>query len=154
MELMTKERPELIGTELGGKRMVDAYGCEYVYAYAVQAVVLNTAYTMTFGAYGLSATTPAASGMYKLVIVADKALATGEYGWFAVRGPHDMVIKAAAKGTAGDAILLHTDGVVTCTDAAYSQGDDDECAVLLENKASGTSKTCLVYLTGQQIYWA
>jgi hypothetical protein len=154
MDLMRREHPDLIGTVIGGKTVTDAYGCKKIYAYAKQAVVLNTAYCLAYGAYGPEAESIGGAGLHKRIVVADKALATGAYGWFTIEGPHDLLIAASAKGTAGDMVLVHTDGVVTCTDAAHAMDDDDEFAVLLEAKATGTSKTVLCYLTGEQIVWA
>ena len=152
-DLVTMEHPDLVGTEIGGVRKTDAYGTEFVKAYAVQACVVNTPYALGIGAYGFQAVTPAAAGTDNQIVIADEAIATGAYGWLATRGVHELLVAGDAKGTAGDAIKVHTDGTVVSTDAAKSVTGIDEFAVLLEAHATGTSVTSLVYLSDEVVTW-
>ena len=152
-DLITREHADLVGTEIGGKRQTDAYGTELVYAYANGALVANTPYILDYGAYGVQATAPAAAATDVNICVADKAVASGSYGWVAVRGIHELLVAGDAKGTAADAIKVHTDGTIVSTDAAKSQTGVDEFAVFLEAHATGTSVTSLVFLTGEIVTW-
>lgn len=153
-DLVTMEHPDLVGTKIGGKRKTDTYGTEFVYAYAVQACVLNKDYALGIGAYGVQATTPnTTAATDNQIIIADEAIATGGYGWFATRGVHELSIDLTTKGTAGDAVKLDGSGASVSTDAAKGVTGVDEFAVLLEAHATGADVTSLVYLSDEVVTW-
>ena len=156
MNLITREDPDHIGIPLGGQLKTDAFGCTYIYCYAVAAVLVNTPYAMIHGAYGVTVNADAgASGVDCKVVVADKAVASGKYGWFAKRGPHDVVITTSATATDGDAIKIHTDGV-PISDATPNIADfePDTWAVALEAKGTATAATIKCWIMDREVVWA
>lgn len=155
MNLITREDADHIGTPLGGQEKTDAFGCTYIYCYAAAAAVLNTPYALIHGAYGATVNGIANSGVDAKVVVADKAVATGAYGWFAKRGPHDVVITTSATATDGDAIKIHTLGV-PISDATPNIADyePDTWAVALEAKGAGTAVTIKCWIMDREIVYA
>ena len=151
MNLIRREDPDHIGIPLGGQRKTDAFGCEFIYCYAAAAAVINTAYTLVHGAYGATVNGVDAAGTLARIVVADKAVATGAYGWFAVRGPHDVVVVTSATATDGDALKIHTDGtVISDATPEVAVSVVDQFANALEAKAAGTPATVKCYLWGDK----
>ncbi len=141
----------LLGVEIGGQRKTDAYGCELVYLYAVQACVKNTAYMLGFAKYGPQAKTPnTTAAKSRKVVVAAAAVATGAYGWFATRGVHELLIGLTGSGSANDGVILDGSGA-TVVDTVWDDNTYDSFAVLLETHAAGASVTSLCYLTGEPV---
>lgn len=151
MNLIRREDADHIGTPIGGQKKTDAYGCEYIYCYCAAAVLINTPYPLVCKAYGMEALAIAAAGVAKIG-VADKAVASGKYGWFAVYGPHDVVVTSSATATDGDAIKIHTDGKpISDATPMVAAGEVDQFACALEAKGSGTAVTVKCFLIDKSV---
>lgn len=155
MNLIGREDADHIGTKLGGQLKTDAFGCTYVLCYAAAAALVNTPYPMLHGAYGVTVNGIATSGVDCKVVVADRAVATGAYGWFAMRGPHDVVLTAAGTCTDGDAIIIHTDGKPVSDSAAnIADFEPNTWAVALEAKGTATAVTVKCFIMDREVVWA
>jgi len=153
--LINREDPDHIGTKLGGQLRTDAFGTTYILCYAAAAALINTPYALIHGAYGATVNGIASSAVDAKVVVAHAAVATGSYGWFAMRGLHDVVITTSATATDGDAIKIHTLGV-PISDATPNIADfePDTWAVALEAKGAGTAVTIKCFIMDREIVYA
>ncbi|KKN07354.1 hypothetical protein LCGC14_1067990 [marine sediment metagenome] len=154
MNLIRREDADHIGTPIGGQEKTDAFGCTFIYAYAIGAKLINTPYPLLHGAFGVAAGAIAASGVLCKCMVADKAVASGAYGWFAKKGPHDVVVTAAGTCTDGDAIIIHTDGKPVSDSAAnIADYEPNTWAVALEAKGTATAVTIKCYIMDREATW-
>ena len=155
MNLIRREDADHIGTVIAGQRKTDVFGCEYIYCYAAEVAVKDTAMVLTHGAYGPQVTSDAA-GTLARIVVADEAVAASAYGWFAVEGPHDVVITTSGTATAGDAVKIHTDGLaVSDATPEVAVSVVDQFATVLEAKGAGDPVTVKCYLWGDKtVTWS
>lgn len=121
-------------------------------AYCNSAVTSGTAYVLGGGDHGCEAEAIGAAGTNVLLGVADKAYATGAFGWFIVEGEVDLTTASDAIATVGYAFKVHTDGTIICTDAAFDASAENEFAVGTQVEATATTHT--VYMLGRHITWA
>jgi len=129
-----------------GQIYMDGKGRTKVWAYAAAAATKNTLYIMDYGLYGVENLAMAAAATDVNVMVAEKTLSTGEFGWFVVQGEFDVITASDAIATVGLAWKIHTDGTALCTDAAASETAINEFAVGTQVEATGTTHT--MYLMG------
>ena len=154
MNLIRRELPDLIGTPVGGQKKTDAYGCEFIYAYAIQATVLNTPYTLDYGKYGPQAKTVNVTALtVRQIMIADEVIATGAYGWFALKGPHEVLVALTGSASANDGIIMDGSGAAV-SDTVRDNTSVDTFAYLLETHATGAAVTSLCYLTGEPVTYA
>ena len=134
-----------------GQYTIDGNGRTKVHAYAAAAATAKTLYIMSFGQYGIQnqALSTAATDVH--VMVAEKTLSTGEYGWFYLAGEVDVTTASDAQAAEGYMWYVHTDGTIKCRDAAFDDVKIDEFAVGTQIEATGTEHT--MYLTGKTITW-
>jgi len=144
-----------IGLEKDPARGI-VYGADNVgrvYAKAHQACVKYTPYMEMFDEDGREATSLAGAGTDVMIMVADQALSTGDYGWFVVEGDTTITTASDACSAKGYAFKVSTAGTVVCTDSAYSATGIDEFAVATATAASATTSHS-VYMIPQKITWA
>ena len=151
MNLIRREDADHIGTPIGGQVKTDAFGCEYIYCYAVAEALINTPQVLTHGAFGAEVNGVEVAGTLARIVVPDNTIAASAYGWCAVRGPHDVVLTGAATATDGDAVKIHTDGKpVSDETPEVPVSVVDQFASVLEAKGTATAATIKCYLWGDK----
>jgi hypothetical protein len=134
-------------TTTGGetmRRVIDGDGKIKVWAKANAAITLGYVYKMGFDETGKEAVALSGTAAFQCQMgIAEKALATGAYGWFIVGGPCTQVFASAITSSAiGYALKIHN-GAVTATGAAWS-GATPEYAVCKAILASATSASIIM----------
>jgi hypothetical protein len=138
------------GKHNAGVTCIDGKGREKMYCYAAAAATKGTIYTLSYGQYGPQNQANGAAATDVRVMVAEKTLSTGEYGWFILRGEVDTTTASDAC-TAGHTWKIHTDGTALCEDAAWDDTSVDTFAVSTQTEATATTHT--LYLIGRNVTW-
>jgi hypothetical protein len=122
------------------------------WCYAAAAATKGTPYMLQWGALGAQNEALAAAATDVKLMVPEKTLATGDYGWFILEGEVDLTTASDAQAAVGYAWYVHTDATVLCRDAAPDNTKIDEFAVGTQVETTATTHT--VYLMNKLITWA
>jgi len=127
----------------------DGKGRGKVYAKAGAAITAGTVYALSYDEDGREAVAVGTSKTGMMVGVAEKSLASGEYGWFVVEGEIDITTPSITT-TAGHAAQFHAStGAIEDSGAAFSGGADEFGVFTSTDSTAGTTHS--VYMIPREI---